>query len=630
MTRSGDDQEAGATPLDEDRSQQPTPIDDTADAGGARATYASGLEAARIDEAAWRRRSSLASNARLICFVLLAAAGWLAFGTHSLPRLAVAPPVVAFGALVLLHDRILRREARAGRVRRFYEDGLARLDDAWAGRGDTGERYRDPEHPYAPDLDVFGEGSLFELLATTRTRPGCDRLATWLQSGATPSEIRERQKAVEELRPRLPMRLEIAIAGDEVDSSADEAALERWAAAPDAGLPRALFFLSIGATTLSLGGLALWFLTGAGPVPFVFALALQGGLAGVYRARVRHVLAAAETPVEALGRTAALLACVEGESFAAPLLTRSAEALRTTGRPPSGELAALQRLVDRRDARQNQFFAPIAALLMWGTHAALALETWRARCGPRLAVWVAAAGEIEALCALAGYAYEHPDDPFPEIVDLDAPGAVPVFEGEGLGHPLLPADRAIRNDLRLGERPQALVMSGSNMSGKSTMLRTVGCNTVLALAGAPVRATRLRLSPLRITASIRIVDSLQDGRSHFMAEIVRLRQVVEIARSHPPALFLLDEILHGTNSHDRRIGAEAVIQGLVERGALGIVTTHDLALTRMVESSDGRMANVHFEDHLEEGEMEFDYRLRPGVVEKSNALALMRSVGLDV
>ena len=173
-------------------------------------------------------------------------------------------------------------------------------------------------------------------------------------------------------------------------------------------------------------------------------------------------------------------------------------------------------------------------------------------------------------------------------------------------------------------------MSGSNMSGKSTMLRTVGCNTILALAGAPVRAVALRLSPLRIAASIRILDSLQEGQSHFMAEILRLRQVVEISRGSTPALFLLDEILHGTNSHDRRIGAEAVLKGLVEHGALGIVTTHDLALTQIVEPSEGRMANFHFEDHLENDVMEFDYALREGVVEKSNALALMRSVGLDV
>ena len=590
-----------------------------------RANYEAGLERATGEEMAWKQRSSRASTTRLVCFLLLAAAAWLSFGTHALPRWSVVPPALAFAALVVAHDRILKREARASRMRRFYEDGLARIDDAWAGRGDTGERYRDPAHPYSPDLDVFGPGSLFELLATTRTSPGSDRLAAWLLEGASPEEIRGRQASVDELRSRLSMRLEMAIAGDEAGSTAAQEALERWAAAPSAGLRPAIRLLAIAASALSFAGIGLWIWTGAGPVPFAFALVLQGALAWGLRGRVAPVLAAAETPVEALARTAALLACVEEEQFEAPLLARRVAALQTTGRPPSGELAALQRLVDRRDMRQNQFFAPIAALLLWGTHAALDLERWRARCGPRLAEWVAAAGEIEALCALAGYAYEHPEDPFPEIVDDG-----PVFEGEALGHPLLPSAACVRNDLRLGTAPRALVMSGSNMSGKSTMLRTVGCNTILALAGAPVRAHRLRLSPLRITASIRIVDSLQDGRSHFMAEIVRLRQVVEISRGHPAALFLLDEILHGTNSHDRRIGAEAVVRGLVDHGALGIVTTHDLALTRMVDESEGRMANVHFEDHLEEGEMEFDYRLREGVVEKSNALALMRSVGLDV
>jgi DNA mismatch repair ATPase MutS len=320
-----------------------------------------------------------------------------------------------------------------------------------------------------------------------------------------------------------------------------------------------------------------------------------------------------------------LLACIESEHFESPLLAELRAELETTGQPPSRELGALHRLVDLRDARRNQFFAPIAALLLWGTHVAHALESWRARCGPRLAAWVAAAGEIEALCALASYAYEHPDDPFPEIRD-----AGPVFEGEALGHPLLPADRCVRNDLALGGTPQVVVMSGSNMSGKSTMLRTVGTNALLALAGAPVCAKRLVLSPLHIAASIRIVDSLQQGQSHFMAEIVRLRQVVDVARRSPPALFLLDEILHGTNSHDRRIGAEAVILGLVEAGALGIVTTHDLALTEVVPGSGGKLANFHFEDHLEEGAMHFDYTLREGVVEKSNALELMRSVGLEV
>lgn len=588
-------------------------------------TYAEGLATASVDEANCASRSRLTSNARLACFVVFVVVAWLAFGTRSLGAIWIALPSLAFLVLAIAHDRILRREERASRVRRFFEEGIARLEDRWAGQGDSGDRYRDPNHPYAEDLDVFGIGSLFELLATTRTATGSDRLAKWLQEPADADTVRRRQAAVLELRPRLDLRLRMALAGDESSSTVQQETLEAWASAPAAALPRSIFFLALGATSLSMASIALWIFTTSGPAPLLGALLLQMILALALRSRVGPVLAAAETPVQSLARTASLLGCIESERFDAPLLAELRAELETTGRPPSGELEALHRLVDRRDARANQFFAPIAALLMWGTHVALALENWRARCGPRLPVWVRAAGEIEALCALSSFAYENPENPFPEIIEGD-----PIFDGEALGHPLLPTERCVRNDLRLEHRPQALIMSGSNMSGKSTMLRTVGCNTILALAGAPVRAKRLQLSPLRIAASIRIVDSLQEGQSHFMAEIIRLRQVVEISRGSPPALFLLDEILHGTNSHDRRIGAQAVIKGLVEHGALGIVTTHDLALTQIVSESEGRIDNVHFEDHLEAGAMHFDYALREGIVEKSNALALMRSVGLDV
>jgi DNA mismatch repair ATPase MutS len=238
--------------------------------------------------------------------------------------------------------------------------------------------------------------------------------------------------------------------------------------------------------------------------------------------------------------------------------------------------------------------------------------------------WLAAMGELEALSDLAGYAYEHPDDPFPEVVDEG-----PRFDGEGLGHPLLPVERSVRNDLRLGD-VRLMIVSGSNMSGKSTLLRTVGVNAVLALAGAPVRATRLRLSPLAVGACMRVQDSLQEGLSHFYAEIKRLRQLVDLGGGPLPLLFLLDEVLHGTNSHDRRIGAAALIRGLVDAGGVGLVTTHDLALAQIAEELGPRAANVHFEDHLEGEKIVFDYRLRPGVVRKSNALALMRAVGLQV
>jgi DNA mismatch repair ATPase MutS len=228
--------------------------------------------------------------------------------------------------------------------------------------------------------------------------------------------------------------------------------------------------------------------------------------------------------------------------------------------------------------------------------------------------------------SLAGYSYEHPRDPLPELADVERGW----FEAQGLGHPLMPDEQCIRNDVQLGGEMRLLIVSGSNMSGKSTMLRAIGLNAVLAWAGAPVRATRLRLSPLAVGSSIRVLDSLQDGRSRFYAEITRLREIVNLADGSRNVLFLLDELLSGTNSHDRKIGAAAIIRMLVSRGAMGLITTHDLALAGIAAELPGAAANVHFEDTLENGRLHFDYRLRQGVVARSNALDLMRSVGLEV
>jgi DNA mismatch repair ATPase MutS len=277
------------------------------------------------------------------------------------------------------------------------------------------------------------------------------------------------------------------------------------------------------------------------------------------------------------------------------------------------------------DSRDHLLVRVIGPLLLWDLHLAYAIERWRRRSGRSMRPWLIAVGEIEALSSLAGYAYEHSDDVFPE---LDA--GPPSFDGEGLGHPLLSEAVAVRNDVHLTGELRVIVVSGSNMSGKSTLLRTIGVNAVLAQAGAPVRARRLRLTPLAIGASIRIEDSLREGVSRFYAEITRLGRVMRRAGETPPVLFLIDELLHGTNSHDRRIGAEAIVRGFVDRGAIGLVTTHDLALAHVADALGARGANVHFQDVLEEGRMRFDYRMRPGVVQQSNALELMRSVGLEV
>jgi DNA mismatch repair ATPase MutS len=297
---------------------------------------------------------------------------------------------------------------------------------------------------------------------------------------------------------------------------------------------------------------------------------------------------------------------------------------------PSAAIQRLHRLSELLEWERNIIFAPIAALGSWSVHVAAAIESWRREFGRRVPEWLAIAGEYEALSSLAAYAYEHPSDPFPIVTDdLENADGPAVFEGARLGHPMVPASRMVRNDVVLAREVRMLIVSGSNMSGKSTLLRTVGINTVLAMAGAPVRAERLTLSPLAAGATLHIQDSLQAGRSRFFAEITRIRRISDLAAGKQPRLmFLLDEILQGTNSHDRRIGAAAMVRNLVDRGAIGLITTHDLALTAIADETGGRAVNVHFDDEFREGQLVFDYRLKPGPVTRSNALELMRAVGL--
>jgi hypothetical protein len=592
--------------------------------GTAEAEYFARLADRRAEAQRLARIERRLSNSRLLVFVAGLVLAWGVFDTHTLSAWWLAVPVVAFAALVVAHDRVITARQRADRAVIFYERGLARVRHDWMGGGESGERFADAGHPYAVDLDLFGRGSLFELLCTARTRNGEATLADWLLAPATPAEIRARQPAIAELRPRLELREELAVIGGEICGAFDSGALAAWGASSPVLLSRA-YRIVAGVLAAGAVATAVAWATVTGPMPLIVALTLEGAFALWLRTRVQRVIHAAQQPDRNLALLAQLLARLECERFNASRLVELRFALDTNGMPPSQRIAQLHRLIHLLDARKNQLFAPLSAPLLWATQVALAIEAWRAVSGPAIRRWLSAVGEMEALSALASYAYEHPDDCVPEITD-----AAPCFEGDGLGHPLIPESRCVRNDVQLAGPLRLLVVSGSNMSGKSTLLRTIGINAVLALAGAPVRARRLRLAPLAIGASIRIQDSLQDGTSHFYAEITRLRQLMDLTKGPLPLLFLLDEILNGTNSHDRRIGAAAVVRGFVEAGAIGLMTTHDLALAHIADLPAARAANVHFEDHLEDGKMIFDYRMRPGVVEKSNAVALMRAVGLNI
>jgi hypothetical protein len=589
------------------------------------AEYRRRRDGRRADVAVAERRSTQLSWARVAAFALTIGAIWAA-ATHRVPGVAVAAPAVAFFVLVVVHDRADRARKRALRAVDYWERGLARIEERWVGHGEGGARFYDDAHPYARDLDLFGKGSLFELLCTARTRSGEETLAQWLLVPGAGDAVRARQEAVKELRERLDLREKLALAGEDVRAEVDPQGLSRWGAAAPV-LVRSAAWLGVG--VLSLAGvvaLSGWFAQRWTVLPVLVILPVVALVMRAYRDRVAAVHAGVDRPGRDLAVLALVVGLFEKEQFAAPRLRALADRLRHGDEPASHQIARLATLVDWANAQRNQFFAPVGWLILWPVHFAYAIEGWRARSGADVARWIEVIGELEALAALAGYAYERPSEPFPEIVD-----GGPRIEAEALGHPLIPRARCVHNDLTLGGGElRLLVVSGSNMSGKSTMLRTVGINVVLALAGAPVRATRMVVSPLQVGATLRIQDSLAEGASRFYAEITRLKQLVDLSRAQPPLLFLLDEILAGTNSHDRRIGAEAIVRGLLDRGAIGLVTTHDLALAEIADALAPRARNVHFEDRMVDDKLEFDYRMRDGVVQHSNAIALMRAVGLEI
>jgi MutS domain V len=572
------------------------------------------------------------SFARLTVFGITAIVAWLiirAVSTsgHWQAMLGTAMwlilPVAAFLVLVVRHDHVISQRDLSSRAIAFYERGLARIDDRWIGTGDPGERFHDDDHLYANDLDLFGRGSLFELLSIARTRAGEETIAAWLKQPASIETVLARQEAVEELTWQLDLRESLAMAGTDVRAGVHTEALIQWASAPEAlrhASLRVVAFVLSGATLLAA---ILWGMTNE-PGPFLAMAALEFLFFLPLRGRVLHVLHAAEQPARDLDVLAHLLERLEAETFQSARLTALRASLETGGMPASRAIRQLHRLSECHAWQHNQVFGPVAAAVLWGTHLAFAIESWRRRHGGHVAGWLAVVGEFEAFSSLSAYKYEHPNDPFPNVIEAERA----AFEAEALGHPLVPAARLVRNDVHLTGDVGLLVVSGSNMSGKSTLLRTVGINTVLSLMGAPVRARRLRLTPLAVGATLRIQDSLQEGRSRFYAEITRLRRLVDVANGPVPLLFLLDELFHGTNSHDRVVGATGVLRSLLDRAAIGLITTHDLALTRVAEDLQPRAANVHFEDRFEGGEIQFDYRLRPGPVTRSNALALMKAVGL--
>jgi hypothetical protein len=622
----------------------------------ASAEYLARLAARTATHDALNATDARFAHARLAVFVAAILLGLFVWRT-ALSGWWLLAPLAMFAWLVRRHDQALRARDGAIRGMAFYERGLARLEDRWPGTGQTGDRFRDDRHMYANDLDLFGRGSLFELLSLARTRSGEETLARWLTCAADAGEILARQQAVEELGPALDFRERLALAGADVRAGVQTDRVLEWAETPmpphhELRVFTWLLTAAVLAVILYVAITATWW-------PLALIVALQAVVFRRLREPMNTILSGRDPEATAdfvadalthrardLDTLAELLRNVERGPFVCERLTLLRGRLTADGQPASQIIRRLHRLAVLHDSERNTIVVPLglfllgqlelalsagALLQLVRPHLALAVDGWRRRYGAHVRVWIETVAQFEALTSLSANRYEHIADPFPEIVSTgSAQRPQALFAATQLGHPLLPAATMVRNDVQLAGGTQLLVVSGSNMSGKSTLLRSVGINAVLALAGAPVRARSLRLTPLAVGGTLRIQDSLLEGRSRFYAEITRIRELADIAAGPVPLLFLLDELFHGTNSHDRLVGAAGVLRSLVDRGAIGLITTHDLALTAIVDRLSPSAANVHFQDWFEGNEIRFDYLMKPGPVTRSNAIALMRAVGLEV
>ncbi|RAJ97916.1 MutS-like protein [Larkinella arboricola] len=533
------------------------------------------------------------------------------------------------GFLILLkrHQAVQRRRDRARWLAFINRDEAQRLERKFL-RPETGADFADPTHPYAGDLDVFGNHSLFRLLNRTHTYEGSRKLAAYLLSPVPISEVLLRQDAVAELKPLLDWRQELAALAylnPTVGDSPDE--LKNWATKADEPVPGYLAVARWVFPAITLVLVGLWM---GGMVPgwaVTVSLLAHGLLLSQVAERAKNASEQTFAMSQALKTYRDLLKHLENPRFQSAILHRLQTVTSLDTRSAADAIGKLSQLVENLNFRRNPyFFLLIGIFTLWDIHYLQALDRWKRVYGPHLADWLDALAEAEALNSLAGLAYAHPEYVVPEFneetLELDA---------QQVRHPMLKTGQSVANSLRINGNGQTILITGSNMSGKSTFLRTVGTNVVLALAGAVVAADRLVCSPVQVFTSMRTQDSLEENTSSFYAELKRLKTLIDRTRqsSNWPVLYFLDEILKGTNSADRHRGARALILQLHQTTASGFVSTHDVELGELA-ATHPFVHNYSFRSDVVDGKLHFDYQLQTGVCRSFNASQLMQSIGIQI
>ncbi len=565
---------------------------------------------------------------RLALFFVLGSATAAAIAERSIVMAVVAGvATLLFVVAIVWHARVFAAKERAEVRREIHTRHLRRIAGTTEGLPDGTGTIPDA-HPYASDIDLVGPGSVFERYAVAHTASGTSTLGQWLAAPADVAVARARQAAVIELADRrLDVRegLEAAVL-DSGSESIDARPFVEFCEGPKVLANRPMLGVVVTVlpivtlTTLAISG---WLLPAGAWVPLAI---VQGLIARQLEPGVGRAYARVVSRRRFVESYRAILKIAEEMPAEAEALIALKNRLNVTGSRPSVELSRLELWASLFEVRaQGLIHLVINVLLLWDANVLLRLERWALRAGTRTREWLETIGELEALASLATMRAIDGSSSMPELADEG------VLRAEGLAHPLLLPSARVANDVTIEGPGTALVVTGSNMAGKSTLLRAIGVNVVVALAGGPVSATSMRVPLVRLRASMRIADSLQHGASYFQAELARLRTVIEDADASPPILFLLDELLRGTNARARHRGARAVVLHLLARRAMGIVATHDIALSELEEELHGKVKNFHFTDVLaEDGEMIFDYRLRPGVVKTSNALRLLAMAGVEV
>ncbi|MCX7389373.1 MAG: hypothetical protein NTX48_22150 [Planctomycetales bacterium] len=592
-----------------------------------RAAYQKRLNDIAVREKKLVRRDQRFVRLRVAIFVLAVGLTILCLGEPEFVSWWwITIPAGLFCGLLPFHQACLKRLKHAMAVRAFHASRLRRLDREFGSDVSDGADFAHDLHPWTQDLDVFGPGSLFQLLNECRTQPGRRKLAEWLQNVCDGDTIRLRQARAQGLKHELVLRESLACIPDSPQWANAERLLIEWVQESAQPMPWWIVAWSLLIGLIAIPVIAL-VLTDVLPLKMLLlVILLQTPAIALTRRQIRAVAQRMDNVDSALQQFGAVIGVFERHSVEEPAIRDLQNRFHSESETASQAIRRLGQLTQwLNNATRNQFFAPIAWACGLFVLLTFLLERWRLKHGRDVADWLETTACLEASLSVAGYSFDHPDDCLPVISDTQ-----PELIAEDLGHPLLKEALCVRNSVSLTSEKPLLLISGSNMSGKSTFLRSLGASVVLTLCGSVVRAKSFRTYPFQVATAMRVSDSLQEGRSLFFTVVRRLKTVVDLTEQPRIVLFLLDEILNGTNSHDRRRGAEAVIRSLVARHALGIVTTHDLALTQIAESMSEQAVNKHFEDTITDGQMTFDYTLRDGVVERSNAIALMRMLGLDV